>query len=125
MKLRRLELKLFPVPGVPNLTFTYDTILREVLTAPIQTGQGAVGLTSDELATSVACLLKLREAKEKEQPDVKLTDEEYKFLLNRLNLFRWSFNLSDVVPLALDLVKYVRELKEEDFDVTPATKPKQ
>jgi hypothetical protein len=111
MKLRRFELRT-PRPDLP-----YDQILKEITLSPLP---GTTGISNAELADAVAIQGKIREAKEKGQKEILLTQADYDYIMKHLEPFRWGFRDVDMAPVALEFLAYVRGLKEEDFDITPA-----
>ena len=115
MKLCRLQLKNIPIPAA-NANFSYASLAREILTAPIP---GAPGIGNDALAATVALCQKIRDAADKEQAEVHLTPEEHRRLLARVKAFQWSFQHPDIAPVALDFVDHIKGLKEEEFEVVP------
>lgn len=88
----------------------YYAIAKDIITAPSASSNG---FSTDEVVKACYAYNKLKTAYDKGEKCAYLDDETYKFLVVRLNAFRWGM----AHPTVLEYIDYVRKLPEEDVTV--------
>lgn len=121
MKARKLELKSVEmteeVYDDNKKTFTvqkqgtlhYRELLRQIITGP---GPNNQGNSSEEVLKSVLLYGKLKEALKKGDDFVLLDKEDFDYIVNRLNTFRWTV----AHPAVSEFITYIRDLKEVEVE---------
>lgn len=94
--------------------FDYYSTARDIINnAPNQNG-----ITTEELLKATSLFQKFKSARNNKSDHVWLEEEDYNFLLSRLNAFRW-IKAHDVVA---EFISYVRKLTPEEVTVSPSDK---
>lgn len=116
VKLRKLEFKtvdVFVQSSPTAVHLQYSDVVRQVLLSPSQGGS-----TADQLVKVVETWEPIKKDIDAGKKETLLTDEAYQTLLNKVNTMSWSPPV-EVATAMVDFIKYVRGLKEEDFDASP------
>lgn len=122
MKARKLQLREYPMTEeVYNPTaksyetvsrglFNYREVVNTILLSP-----GKDGASTEEIIRSVGLYGKVKDAVRNGEDSILLDNDDYQFLLNKINVFKWGAIHEEVVSF----VNYVRRLPE--VELTEAT----
>lgn len=120
IKLRRLELKSVPVKiaGLDKpATFLYADAIKQVMLTTSTRGTSA-----DELVTIIGVWLPIKKDIEDGKKELRLDQPAYDVVLRKVNSMEWA-PPPDYAEVVAAFISYVRGLKEEDFQATPAAVP--
>lgn len=117
IKLRRLELKSVPVKVQGQdkpVPFLYADAIKQVMLTTSTRGTSA-----DELVSIIGVWLPIKKDIEAGKKELRLDQPAYDVVLRKVNSMEWA-PPPDFAEVVAGFISYVRGLKEEEFDATPA-----